>query len=155
MNRVQVKTTSDEKIRNAAYVSKDASYSIEYKPEGVFLAVSPEEGEGQPLSPDFVLYDVDRRGICGVNTVDLVIRLRKGEDFFKIADVQDEKPCNMDFMVKFAKEDMIASMVLLPPFAGGADKDEETVLSEIKNKWKLTHGLMEAIIREAVKYKRY
>ena len=139
----------------AATISKDASYAVEYKQEGVFLSVSFEEGDGLTLYPDCVAFDLGRRGISGLKIVDTILRIRKGENYIKLSDAQDEKTADMDFIVRFGKDDMTAAMMLFPPAAGGACKNEQTVLSEIRQKWNVTHGINEKAVTDAVQSQRY
>lgn len=145
----------DNDLGKAATVLKDASYVVEYKPEGVFLSVSYEEGAGLALLPDCVVFDLERRGIAGLKTVDMILRIRKGENYIKLSDPQDEKTADMNFIIRFGKEDMSATMMLFPPAADGACKDEQTVLSEIRQKWNATHGIDEQAVADAVQGKRY
>ncbi len=135
-------------------MSCDASYSFSYAEEGVFLEVEKEKGEGHPLNTQAVIYDIERRNIKGVNSDSVKLCLRRGGRQ-KIADQQDALPADSDIFVQISSNDMVASMILLPPVISGVCKTDEEILKTIKEKWKVVFGINEELVRAAVKSGSY
>lgn len=134
---------------------KDAAYSVDYRADGVYLEITRETAGGSPLLPDFVLYDLERRKIEGLKAVDMVMRLRIGENRIKLAPAQVEKDFDMDLMVRFGKDELLASLMLLPPSPGGSEMDADKALALVKEKWMVKQGLDEQAVIDAVKNKSF
>lgn len=135
--------------------SVDASYSVSYTEEGVFLDIVKEQGEGIPLRPEFVLFDLIRRGITGFNPDSVRVSLRKNDSRIHLAGPQAQKDADADVIVNVAQDSMKAGMMLLPPVLSGAEKTAEQLIERIKKNYEVTAGLDEQLIKESVAKKDY
>lgn len=135
-------------------VSCDASYSFSFAEDGVYLEIEKERGEGIGLNIQAVLYDIERRSIKGVNLENAKHCLRRGGRA-KIAEPQEAQSADSDVFVQISDNEMSASMILLPPVIYGNSKTDEEILSIIKEKWKVTYGINEELVRAAVKSGSY
>lgn len=135
-------------------VIKEASYTIHYTEEGVYLEVINEQGDGAPLNNQAALYDIERRQIKGINSDSIKSILRRG-GMHKIAEPQEQQPVDSDIYVQLSADEMSASMVLLPPVLSGTSKTPDEILALIKDKWHVTYGMHEELVTAAVKSASY
>lgn len=136
-------------------VSSDASYAISCKEDGVFFEFQQEQGEGAPLNLQAVLYDVERRGIKNVNVEILKLGIKRGLPVVKLAEPQEQKPADSDVFVEISGDEMKASLMLLPPVLDGQVKTADEILSLIKEKWSISFGLNEELVRAAIQGRAY
>jgi|GEM_PF-881579 len=149
-----VLNTNITKVQNAA-LSVDASYTFERTEKGVYLLVTDAQGAGAPLTPDFVICDLYRRGISGLNLPVILSRLKKGEKIIRLADAQDEIPADADVAVKISPDEMTATMMLFAPVADGKQISPDAVLDLLRNKWHISYGLDEAAVISLVSAEEY
>lgn len=135
--------------------SADASYKVLYTEEGVFLDITRKQGEGQPLQVDAVLFDLNRRGIDGLNINLLRLILRRNDTHIRVSAQQSEKNTASDVFVLISKDEMTASLMLLPPVLSGAEKTSDEILDTVKSKYEITFGLNEQLVKDTVDNKRY
>ncbi len=81
-------------------ISRDASYSVLYQQDGVFLATIKEEGEGLALDHQATAYDLSRLGIQGLNMDSLKALCGGVRQTRKIAEPQNSRRIRM-YMLKF------------------------------------------------------
>ncbi|MDL2220619.1 FapA family protein [Eubacteriales bacterium OttesenSCG-928-N14] len=124
----------------------DARYQISYEEDGVFVVLQYERGNGKPIAPQFLLFDLERRGIKNVNAGDLVIRMRKEETRMRIAEPMEEQSADATFAVRMPKDEMQAHMMTFAPVLEGAPLDVEAVKSQLEKQWNVTHGIDEAAL---------
>lgn len=136
-------------------LSVDAAYAIEHTESGVFLAVSYEQGAGTPLIPELVAYDIARRGIAGHSPSTLAARFRRQDRLIKLAGPQEEVRADADIAVQLSRDEMTATMMLLPPVAGGDSMTPEAALALLRDKWHIVYGLDEEAAVSAVEAQHY
>lgn len=133
----------------------DACYDILYKEDGVYLENFTELLDGAPLDLTFVAYDLGRRNIKGLDLSLTLARIKRHEPAFKIAEYQEETPVDSDVAVSISKDAMSAVMSLLPPSPSGKRRSADELLKKIREDWKVTYGLSEAAVRNAVESNMY
>lgn len=104
---------------NASVPSVDASYTVSFTEEGVYLDVVREQGEGSPLRIECVLFDLVRRGIDGLNADIVRISLRRNDARIRLGGPQTQKSADSDVIVSIPKDAMKADMMLFPPILSG------------------------------------
>jgi len=130
--------------------SVDARYAVNYEEEGVTVNITYEAGSGAPIVPELLAFDLNHRGIAGLNLGDILLRIKRRETFFKIAEAQAEKAFDSDVAVQVSRDEMSATMVLFPPSAEGKIRSAEEVLDTIRQRWGVVSGLNETAVRDAV-----
>jgi len=136
-------------------ISRDASYSVLYQQDGVFLATIKEEGEGLVLDHHATAYDLSRLGIQGLNMDSLKAALRRGTANQKIAEPQEQQTADSDVYVEVSSDGMTAALTLFPPVLSGQTKSPDEVLALIREKWKVVFGINEELARAAVLSRSY
>ncbi|MDD5018644.1 MAG: FapA family protein [Eubacteriales bacterium] len=145
----------EEENTQCQLFSQDAKYKISFLEDGVYLNVTKEIGDGKPLEPDLVVYDINRRSIKGLDISNVLLRLKKHELNIKLADTQDEITVDLDVVVVTTKDEMSASMMLFPPSEGGNRKTADEIINKIKTDGGITFGLEPEDIRYAVENEQY
>lgn len=135
--------------------SIDAKYVVDYAEDGVIIEISCETGSGAPLVPELVVYDLNHRGITGLNISDILLRLKRRENLFKLAEPQPENTYDSDVAVQVGRDEMSAAMMIFPPSPEGNLKSPEEIMEILKQRWGVTHGLDETAIRDAVDGQQY
>ncbi len=141
--------------QQAPKLSADASYEVCYTDEGVYLEITREQENGEPLHQEFVLFDLCRRGIDGFNVDILRLSLRRKDIRIRLGGPQAQKPAESDVAVAVSSNGMTASMMLFPPVVSGGEKTAEEVLERIRTECEITFGLDEALVRDTVNNKVY
>ena len=136
-------------------VSSDASYTINFNEDGVFFEMQNEQGEGALLHLQAVLYDIERRGLKNVNFEILKLGIKRGLPIVKIAEPQEQMPADSDVFVDLSADEMKASLMLLPPVLDGQTKTADEILTLIKEKWNISFGINEELVRAAVQSLAY
>lgn len=140
---------------NVVVPSVDASYTVSYTEEGVFLDAVREQGEGSPLRIECVLFDLLRRGIDGLNADIVRISLRRNDARIKLGGPQTQKNADSNVIVSIPKDTMEANMMLFPPILSGEEKTADQVLERIKKDFEVAAGLNEQLVRDTVIRKDY
>ncbi len=135
--------------------SIDAKYCIAYTEEGVTIDITPETGGGEPLTPEFVIYDLQRRGIEGLKEAEILAKIKRREAFFKLAEPQPEKTYDSDAAAAAARDEMSARMMLLPPSKDGRKRSAEEIKEILSAKWNITNGIDLPAIMSAVEDETY
>ena len=135
--------------------SPDASYEVCYADEGVFLEITRERENGEPLRQELVLFDLCRRGIEGLNVDILRFSLRRKDIRVRLAGPQKQKQADSDVAVTVSSNGMTAGMMLFPPVDAGGEKTAEEVLERIRTECEITFGLNEQLVRDIVENKVY
>ncbi len=135
--------------------SLNASYEVCYTDEGVYLEITREQGEGEPLRQECVLFDLCRRGIEGLNVDILQLSLRRKDIRIRLGGPQMQKPADSDVVVIVTSNGMTAGMMMLPPIQTGSEKTAEEVLERIKAECEITFGLDEQIVRNTIENKDF
>lgn len=133
----------------------DACYDVLYKEDGVYLEVFAELLDGAPLNPSFVLYDLSRRGIRGLDLNGALMRIKRHETTIKLAEQQEETPVDSAVAVMIPKDGMSAVIALLPPSPSGKRKSPDEILDAVKTEWGVVYGLNEQAIRNTVESSAY
>lgn len=136
-------------------LSSNASYTLEYNEEGVFLIADYGTVDGKPLRPEIVIYDLTRRGITGFNDADIRLNIKRCNEKIRIADAQNENASDTDLIVFIAKDEMLAEMILLPPCKTGSIKGTEQIVDIIRQKWEVVFGVDVEAINKAVASLKY
>jgi hypothetical protein len=146
---------SDTPADSASPSGRNATYSVEYTGDGVFLHAVYEDMGGRPLQADAVTHDLNRRHINSLNLGDVLVRIRRREERIRIADTQEESAADSDVMVVTARDQMSAEMMLFPPCGSGTALTGEALLTLIQKKWDITFGLDTDAITQAAENRLY
>jgi len=149
------KTEEPEQENKSPQPSADASYEVCYTDEGVHLEITREQGDGQPLHQECVLFDICRRGIEGFNVDILRLSLRRNDIRIRLGGPQLQKPADSDVAVVVSSDGMSAGMMLFPAVEMGVEKTADEVLERIKTECEITYGLDEQLVRDSVENKVY
>ncbi len=134
---------------------RNASYSVEYTGDGVYLRALYEDAGARPLHPEAVLYDLNRRHINGLNPGDMLVRIRRHDEHIRIADAQEESAADSDAIVVTARDQMSAEMMLFPPCGPGTDISGDALLTLVQEKWGITFGLDTRAVTQAAENRLY
>lgn len=151
----EMKKAGETDEKKEARFSMDASYEVCYTDEGVHLEITREQGDGEPLRQDFVLFDLCRRGIEGLNLDILRLSLRRKDIRIRLAGPQMQKPADSDVAVSVSSNGMTAAMMLFPPVEMGGEKTAEEVLERIKTECEIIFGIDEQLVRDTITNKVY
>jgi hypothetical protein len=133
----------------------DACYDILYKEDGVYLENFTELLDGAPLDLSFVAYDLGRRNIRGLDLNLALAQIKRHETTIKLAEYQEETPVDSDVAAAISKDGLSAVMALLPPSPSGNRRSADDILTKIRDEWKVTYGLSELAVRNAVESNMY
>lgn len=151
----EMKKTGESDEKKEPISSVDASYEVCYTEEGVHLEIIREQGDGEPLRQELVLFDLCRRGIEGLNLDILRLSLRRKDIRIRLAGPQAQKPADSDVVVTASSNGMTAGMMLFPPVETGSEKTAEEVLERIHTECEITFGLDEQLVTDTVENKVY
>ncbi len=125
-------------------------YDFSFEPDGVYVRFYYSTAIGSSLKSDLVRYDISRRGIEEAETSELHMQMLSGEMRCRIAPTQAEKPYDAGVYVSTTRDEMTASMQLLPPSSTGRSLTPEEVLTAIREQFGITYGLDEVAVLKTV-----
>lgn len=125
-------------------------YDFSFDQDGVHVRFYYNPGVNSPLKSDLVCYDIERRKIEKADISKLNECMLAGETNCLIAPPQEEKAVDGGIYVLTARDEMTATLQLLPPAGDGKALIYDEVLSVIKDEYKISYGLDENAVRTAV-----
>ncbi len=125
-------------------------YDFSFDQDGVHVRFYYNPGVNSPLKSELVCYDIERRKIEQADVSKLNECMLAGETNCLIAPPQEEKAVDGGIYVLTARDEMTATLQLLPPARDGKALTYDEVLSVIKDEYKISYGLDENAVRTAV-----
>ncbi len=125
-------------------------YDLGFGEDGVYVRFYYAPGVNSPLKSNLVIYDIERRKIENADTSNLNEQMLAGEMNCRVAPPQGEKTVDGGVYVLTARDEMTATLQILPPAAGGKILTADEVLSVVKDEYKISFGLDENAVRAAV-----
>jgi len=123
---------------------------VEFKPDGVYLTVTPPEPGGSPLNSEEVIRDLEARGISGIdpNKVNQTVREMRGQSQY-IAPPQRELAEEGRVVVEISQNKMEAYITVYPPRGGGKTVTREDAQKALQEK-NVVSGIIEDTIDLAI-----
>jgi len=125
-------------------------YDFNFDQNGVYVRFYNTPGINSPLKRELICYDIERRKIENADTSKLNEWMLAGEMNCRVAPPQEEKTVDGGVYVLTARDEMTATLQLLPPVANGKSLTTDEVLSAIKDKYTISFGLDENAVCAAV-----
>ena len=107
------------------------SYQIRYEPEGVFLELVAPRGTGYPVDRNDLLVAIKRKNPSGLMGQEVGALLEHGSGRVQIAPPQQEVLLGEEPLVQVSKDEMEATLTILPPDPGGAELNLEGMRSAL------------------------
>ena len=136
------------------YSSNDAGFKLSYEPDGVYLELFAESGDGEPLNKVALARYLSRKNIKSFNEGALQNLVLERSGSAKIAPAQQEQILGEDIMIEIPKYDMEARAKLLPPEPGGAPLRFEDAMQKLKL-MDVLHGIDEQALNALINEKNY
>lgn len=130
-------------------------YDFSFEPDGVYVRFYYNTGIGSPLKSELVRYDIARRGIEDAETSELNELMLLGEMRCRVAPPQEEKSVDAGIFVGVTRDEMTASMQLLPPGPEGKNLTGAQALSIVKERFEVVYGLDENAVLAAAQSELY
>lgn len=124
-------------------------YDFTFASDGVYLRCYYNTGVNSPLKADLIRYDLMRRGVEDVEINGLQEAMYAGEVRFRVAPAQAEKPCDGGVYVLATRDEMSASMQLLPPNLTGRVLTADEVFDKVKREHGIVYGIDEQAVAAA------
>ncbi len=121
-------------------------YDFAFEMDGVYVRFYYNTSVSSPLKADLIRYDLWRRGVDSAEIDGLQEAMYAGELRVRVAPAQDEKPCDGSVYVLATRDEMSASMQLLPPGPTGRILTANEVLDAVKKEYGIVYGLDEQAI---------
>lgn len=130
-------------------------YDFSFEPDGVYVRFYYNTGMSSPLKSDLVIYDISRRNIESADTSSLNEMMLLGEMRCRIAPTQEERQVDGGVYVHMTRDEMSASLQLLPPSAQGRVLSIEETLAAVGGRFEIIYGLDEDAVRRTVESALY
>ena len=132
----------------------DASYTVYYETDGVFLEIYPERGNGADLDRNAMMLHMTRKKIVDFSVASIQKLLEKGGGRTKIALPQTEHKYGEDISVSVPDDESEAVVRLLAPEPGGPELTLEMAKAKLTGLG-INHGIDDTALAEVIEKKEY
>jgi len=135
--------------------SRDGSFELENKPDGLYLHIIPHRGSGKKVTPEDVLAEIKNQGFIGVDSSKVIDACKtKVKTSVKIGVMQFTKDMGGKIKIDISEDGLKAFFTIIPPERGELMLTPETVLNALKEKGVVV-GIKEDVIINAFKNKEF
>ncbi|MEW6606583.1 MAG: FapA family protein [bacterium] len=126
--------------------ARDGSFTLENKPDGLYLHLTPHRGAGKAVKPEDILAEIKNQEFTGVDSSKVIEACKsKVKTTTKIGIMQLTKDFGGKVKVDIGDKGLKAFFTIIPPDRGALMLKKEDVLNALKEK-----GVMVGIKEEAI-----